>query len=591
MRHSTQTALDEHNLFDRLDAALRAVDPEGFRVVPALRPDSAVDAEVVILKAESADAGAKALSAEPAVASVERAERRLLVRFAEEAIAATGAALEAGEPAGLATSDLNPGRRVIVDFCDPNATKALHAGHLRNIALGHAVSSALAAAGAEVVRQSHIGDAGRSMGEAMAGYVRYAEGGTPGAAGEKSDRFVGRLYARYVAEEGTPEDIAPEDAAVAHDLDERDDLAQELIAGAQAGEDDARALWLRVREWAVDGQNETLARLGVHFDRLIYDSDGIPAIGPLVELALERGVILREPSGALLYQTDDESYPHLPLSRTDGFPTHHLRVVATWRGMMMSERGSELIHLSGDEWRANVTHVERLLRKLEPEMEVLPSKHLMHGMVTAESGELSSGKGEALLVDDLLDELAAHPQATAAAHEGAERRGAPDDLVTIALFGFCLDRPLVKRLQWAPIDALLNPDTNVGWRIALAWSKAWDPANDAGAAGEVEAEAGENAGEGAKSGEGAPGGDGPGSRGTGNATGGAYRFAVLQSQLHRRMLAPAVNALDFVKFVRFLGHLSAWYLDAPPDPRVGRAMRATLGAGLRATGLLRPTRL
>ncbi|HWO17076.1 MAG TPA: arginine--tRNA ligase, partial [Solirubrobacterales bacterium] len=266
MRHSTQTALDEENLFDQLDAALRAVDPEGFRVVPALKPDSPVDAEVVVLKNEAAKAGAEALVASPAVGEVELAERRLLVRFSEERIAATGAALEEGRAAGLATGDLSPGRRVIVDFCDPNATKALHAGHLRNIALGHTVSSALAASGAEVLRQSHIGDAGRSMGEAMAGYVRYADGRTPEETGEKSDRFVGRLYARYVAEEGTPEDIAPEDAAVAHDLDERDDLAQELISGAQGGEPEARALWLRFRDWAVEGQNATLARLGVDFD-------------------------------------------------------------------------------------------------------------------------------------------------------------------------------------------------------------------------------------------------------------------------------------------------------------------------------------
>ena len=335
------------------------------------------------------------------------------------------------------------------------------------------------------------------------------DGQTPEEADEKSDRFVGRLYARYVAEEGTPQDIAPEDAAVAHDLDERDDLAQELISGAQAGEPEASALWLRVRDWAVEGQNATLARLGVHFDRLIYDSDQIPEIPPLVELALERGVILREPSGALLYETGDESYPHLPLSRTDGFPTHHLRVVATWHTMMRDERGSELIHLSGDEWRANVVHVEKLLRKLEPDVPVLPSKHLMHGMVTGESGELSSGKGDALLIDDLLGELAAHPQVTAAAQAGEERRCAPDDLVAIALLGFCLDRPLVKRLEFAPIDVLLNPDANIGWRIALAWSKAWDPANDAG--------------------EGDPANDAD------------YRFAVLQSQLHRRMLAPAVR--------------------------------------------------
>jgi hypothetical protein len=183
----------------------------------------------------------------------------------------------------------------------------------------------------------------------------------------------------------------------------------------------------------------------------------------------------------------------------------------------------------------------------------------MHGMVTGENGELSSGKGDALLIDDLFDELAAHPQVTAAARSGEERSCSPDDLVAIALLGFCLDRPLVKRLEFAPIDALLNPDANIGWRIALAWSRAWDPANDAG--------------------EGDPANDAD------------YRFGVLQSQLHRRMLAPAVQALDLLKFVRFLGHLSAWHLDAPADPRVGRAMRATLSAGLAAAGLLHRSQL
>src|SRR5665647_1034552 len=74
-----------------------------------------------------------------------------------------------------ATRDLLKDVPYIVDFCDPSPTTALHAGYLRNIALGHALASALEAAGAHVARQTQIADAGRDMGEAMAGYLRYAE--------------------------------------------------------------------------------------------------------------------------------------------------------------------------------------------------------------------------------------------------------------------------------------------------------------------------------------------------------------------------------------------------------------------------------
>ena len=56
---------------------------------------------------------------------------------------------------------------------------ALHAGYLRNIALGHALSSALEAAGAHVARQTQIADAGRDMAAAMAAYLTHADGRDP----------------------------------------------------------------------------------------------------------------------------------------------------------------------------------------------------------------------------------------------------------------------------------------------------------------------------------------------------------------------------------------------------------------------------
>ena len=138
------------------------------------------------------------------------------MRFADERIAAVGAGLEAGRLTGMETDDLHAGTRAIVDFCDPNATKALHVGHLRNIALGQAISSALRAAGAHVERQSHIGDAGRSMGEAMAGYERYAAPGTPEQAGVKSDQFVGRAVRALRARAGAGRARSPTGTRPSH---------------------------------------------------------------------------------------------------------------------------------------------------------------------------------------------------------------------------------------------------------------------------------------------------------------------------------------------------------------------------------------
>ncbi|HKG03822.1 MAG TPA: arginine--tRNA ligase [Conexibacter sp.] len=545
------------NLLDGVEATLRAVDADAFRVVPVLRQQDADDVRAITRDAALAELGLEALQADPAIASIEQEQQRFLMRFADERIAAVGAGLESGRLTGMETDDLRSGTRAIVDFCDPNATKALHVGHLRNIALGQAISSALRAAGAHVERQSHIGDAGRSMGEAMAGWERYAAPATPGDAGVKSDQFVGEFYARYVREEAPVGVVADEDAPVARDLHQIDDHAQRLLDGVTGGDSHAIAVWRRVRDWAVEGQNETLARLGVAFERILYDSDRTQTSREVARLGIERGVFVREERGTVAYMTGDDNYPVMPLTRGDGFPTHHLRVVAMWRDMMLGEpEGTDLIHLSGDEWKAHVIYTEELLARLEPGVRVLPSRHVVHGMVSSEvDGELSSSKGTAQLVDTLLDELVARPEVRTRAREDAPFLAA-DDLVTIAVLGLCLDKPVHKGLAMPPLEGFVDPDHNIGWRIALAWVKAWNPAND-GAADPAPDDA-------------------------------AYRHIVLQAQLHRRNLAVALEDLDLLKYVRYLGHLSGWYLDDVHEARVGRVMRAILVSGLGALGLVRP---
>src|SRR6185312_4969848 len=106
------------------------------------------------------------------------------------------AALEAGGRAEAQLTDLARGRRVSMQFWDANATKALHVGHLRNLAIGNGLAAALAQAGAQVERRSRISDLGRAIGEAMAGVVasgRHAAGFSDGDG--KSDHFVGECYA------------------------------------------------------------------------------------------------------------------------------------------------------------------------------------------------------------------------------------------------------------------------------------------------------------------------------------------------------------------------------------------------------------
>lgn len=545
------------NLLETLGANLRAVAADALTVAPILAPGHEWDATVVVRDDDYAELGRDLIAQERDVSAVAPSGPRIVLRYMDDTIAQLGAALEVGEPAGMAAGDLlEDTAPCIVDFCDPNAGKALHLGHLRNIAHGHAVAAALETAGAPVSRWSQIADAGRNVGEAMAGWLLYGDGETPATAGEKSDHFVGRLYARYVREAAPALDgIRQEDVAVAHDLVETNDFAQDLMGRWLRGEPDATEIWRTVRDWAVAGQDETLARLGIRFDHPIYDSERVPEIPALVEEALAAGVFRRKDCGTIVFETGQESYPELPLTRPDGFPTQNLRVVAIWLALMRERPGHRLIHFSGDEWRAHRTHVEQLVRALRPGQAPYPTDYLLHGMVGTDAGVMSSSRGEPLLIDELLDRLLDEPALREAAHE--QRDGANgEDLAAIALLGLCLDRPMSKRLVVVP-GRLLDERVNGGWRLARAWARAWSAASD-----------------------GAPDPD-PRDR--------DYRYLVMQSQLHRGQIRAVTDKLDTYILVRYLAILAQWYLETPRSPRVDRLMRQLLGRGLSALGLLRTT--
>ena len=207
-------------------------------------------------------------------------------------IETVGAALEAGGSAEATLADLAHGQRFSVQFWDANATKALHVGHLRNLAIGNALAAALAQAGAQVERRSLISDAGRSMGEAMAGVMnsgRHAHSWPDGD--EKSDHFVGVCYADYVAAgrlvqrrgDRVPRGLAHARADAARRRRRR--AAQRVLSG----EREALELWYKTRAWVIAGQRKTLARLGIAFDRVFFESDFLADAAELTATGLRDG--------------------------------------------------------------------------------------------------------------------------------------------------------------------------------------------------------------------------------------------------------------------------------------------------------------
>jgi arginyl-tRNA synthetase len=424
----------------------------------------------------------KHLRREPWVKSVSEEGDGVYLCLDDGWIETIGAALEAGASTEAALADLARGRRYAVQFWDANATKALHIGHLRNLAIGNAVAAALTQAGAQVERRSLISDAGRSMGEAMAGVMnsgRHAHSWPDGD--EKSDHFVGVCYADYVAANGAlggAEVEYPEDS-LTRELALRDDAADELLRRVMSGELEALELWYKTRAWVIAGQRKTLARLGVAFDRVFFESDFLADAARLTADGLRDGRLRRREDGVVIYATGMEDFEEFPLVRADGVPTQHMRSLAYWMAAPELD-GTTSMQVCGTEWVSHVTCRRKLMSELLPRVDggetatpangggvlMHPTLDIFNGMVSRQKRALASSEG-ALLIDELIDLLDAQLDASYAGREVRRRHPCPERIAAEIALGFFVSHPVAPPIDFEPAQLLADSES-FGWDVVRA---------------------------------------------------------------------------------------------------------------------------
>jgi arginyl-tRNA synthetase len=499
------------------------------------------------------------LEAEPWANEVTRRSDRVHVRLDDGWIEGTGSALEAGSGDEAALADLARGQRFAVQFWDPNATKALHVGHLRNLAIGNALAASLTQAGGEVERRSLISDAGRSMGEAMAGVVRSGRHAQSWPDGDqKSDHFVGVCYADYVASGSMLNGHGPDEPgdSLSRELLVRDDAADELLKRVMQGDNEALELWFKTRAWVIAGQRTTLAHLGIAFDRVFFESDFLEDGTRLTELGLREGQLERREDGVVVYMTDVEDLEEMPLVRPDGVSTQHLRAVSYWLTAPDLE-GVVSLQVCGTEWVSHSVCINKLmseLKALKPSGNghgVHPMHDVFHGMVSSQKRAVASSTEGALLIDDLIESLDKRIDADPRLREVRRAHPFPERIPAQIVLGYYLPYPAIPAVDF-DAERLLSEGESLGWDLVRARAR--------------------------KSGRGASAGRRP-------ADDPDYRFAVVQSELHRRHLRLAVQRFDVTPLAMHMRHLARWHLEEDRSGAVERVIDTLLDRGARGLGL------
>jgi arginyl-tRNA synthetase len=302
----------------------------------------------------------------------------------------------------------------------------------------------------------------------------------------------------------------------------------------------------------ISGQRKTLSRLGIHFDRVFFESDFLPEVIELTELGLQEGTLEKRVDGTVIYMTGREELEEMPLVRSDGVPTQHMRALAYWLADTGLD-GTTSVQVCGQEWFAHVTCRRQLMAELvhtDSGNGFHPYHDIFHGMVAREREKIASSKKDALLIDHLVEWI--DEQLEADPVRDAVRRGhpSPDRVPSQVALGYFLLHGATKRVDFSP-ERLLEDGAALGWDLARARAR-----DGNGSATPAEPELDPD-----------------------------YRFAVVQAETYGRLLGRVAGDLKVAPLARYASHLARWQTEEERAPHVSRVVRSSLDRAARGLGL------
>ncbi|RMG86736.1 MAG: arginine--tRNA ligase [Bacteroidetes bacterium] len=320
------------------------------------------------------------------------------------------------------------GERVMVEFSSPNTNKPLHLGHIRNILLGWSCSRILEAAGYEVIKTQIVNNRGIAICKSMLSWKKFANGATPESAGVKGDKFVGDYYVLFTRKfeeeyekwQATPEaksvyesrKKAEEDAKTFfkrykndyfNEFSELGREAKEMLVKWEQNDPETIALWEKMNNWVLAGFDETYRRLGVHFDKLYFESDTYLLGKEIIEEGLEKGVFHRD-GKRVWVDLENIGLGQKTIIKSDGTSTYTSQDLGTARLRWEDFKTKKMVYVVGDEQISHFQGLFEIMKRLgEPYADGL--FHLAYGMVDLPTGRMKTREGTVVDADDLIDEV------------------------------------------------------------------------------------------------------------------------------------------------------------------------------------------
>lgn len=296
---------------------------------------------------------------------------------------------------------------IVIEYSSPNTNKPLHLGHVRNNLLGWSVSQILKANGYDVKMVNLVNDRGIHICKSMVAWQRFANNDTPQSSGIKGDHFVGNYYVLFdkeykqeveqLIQQGMTEEQAKKEAPIMKQ-------AQKMLVQWENNDEEVRSLWSKMNGWVYEGFDKTYKRLGIHFDKVYYESQTYLLGKDLVERGLKEGVFFKKDDGSVWVDLQDDGLDEKLLLRSDGTSVYMTQDLGTACLRHNDFDSKRLMYVVGNEQIYHFKVLKLVLQKLGFDW-AKDIYHLSYGMVELPNGKMKSREGTVVDADDLMQEM------------------------------------------------------------------------------------------------------------------------------------------------------------------------------------------
>ncbi len=283
------------------------------------------------------------------------------------------------------------GKKVIVEYTDPNVLKPFHIGHLMSNAIGESISRLFAASGADVVRMNYYSDSGLNIAKAVWGMNALREKMPSHDAGVFACiEFLGEAYPHGVRMSEESEEVALEVREINKKIHERSDPV-------------INELYDKGKKWSLAHLGEIYELLGSNFDVAKGESEITEDGKRIVFVAVQEGIFEKGDGGAIIYSEQKNGLHTRVFISKEGLPTYESKEMGLNLWKLNTYHPDISIIITANEQNDYFKVVLRAMQEIMPAIAGV-TLHIGHGILRLPSGKMSSRTGSVITAMALIGE-------------------------------------------------------------------------------------------------------------------------------------------------------------------------------------------